>query len=122
MAYTQPVLNSVTLPHVSGYTERVLYLGSRTRLANGTLRTHLVNTSAKRLFVLEWRGLTDTNCTTLRTAFDTALKASTSFTSPNGGSFTVVVDESQMDMTFEAVRQGVGTTLRWSTTLILREV
>lgn len=122
MAITAPVLNSVTLPHVSGYTERVLYLGSRTQLANGTLRSNFVNTNAKRIFVMQWRGLSDAQCATLRTAFDWAIKNNSSFTSPNGGTFTVTLDTGQGEMVFEPVRRGASTTLVWSTSLVLREV
>ena len=122
MAYTQPILNSVTLAHPSEYTERVIYLGARAQLANGTYRTQLVNNTLKRAFYIRWNKLTGAEYSTLRTAFDTVLKNSTSFTSPDGGTFTVVLDPSQTELEAEAYRIGNGSTFHWRAVLRLREV
>lgn len=122
MPYTQPILNGVTLANPSEYTERVIYLGARAQLANGTYRTQLVNNTLKRAFYIRWNKLTGAEYSTLRTAFDTVLKNSTSFTSPDGGTFTVVLDPSQTELEAEAYRIGNGNTFHWRAVLRLREV
>ena len=125
MAYTQPRLNTspvITLAHPSEYTERVIYLGARAQLANGTYRTQLVNNTLKRAFYIRWNKLTGAEYNTLRTAFDTVLKNSTSFTSPDGSTFTVVLDPSQTELEAEAYRIGNDNTFHWRAVLRLREV
>ena len=122
MPYTQPILNGVTLANPSEYTERVIYLGARAQLANGTYRTQLVNNTLKRAFYIRWNKLTGAEYSTLRTAFDTVLKNSTSFTSPDGGTFTIVLDPSQTELEAEAYRIGNGNTFHWRAVLRLREV
>lgn len=119
-----PVLAGNTLAQVAqrdGYTETIEYRGGRTKTANGTVITDLVQTSAKRKFKLAWTALTDAQRTTLLSAVDAIKNTSGSFTAPTGSSYTVTMDDDQPDVNFDGYTVGNGTT-RWRCELYLREV
>jgi len=126
MATTQPVLATNNLAHPKspdGYSETLLYRGASLEMADGTVVWDLVNTDAKHEFTLKWEGLTSAERATIETAF-AAIKSSYSasnFTAPTGSSYTVTRHPSQDTLEWQATIIA-GNTLRWSTTLKLREV
>lgn len=96
MAITTPVLGATTLPQVDadGYTETPELRGATTEMVSGALATDLVNASVKRRFELSWRTLTEAEVTSIVSAWSTMITSgSASFTSPNGGSYTVTHDD-----------------------------
>jgi hypothetical protein len=123
MAITIPVLGGTTMPQIArtdGYSERVELRGSDIVMASGALATDLVNSTAKRKFELRWKGMTEAQVTTIETAWATVKTASTSFTSPRGGSFTVTRDEGSKEI--ELRWYGAGSTIRADVSMKLREV
>lgn len=123
MAVTTASLGGVTLPHVEpeGYTEGYGYRGADREMLDGTVHTALVTATAKRTFELRWRELTESQVTTLRSAFATVSSASASFTTPLGGTYTVTreVGFFALDIQWRSSRGSVG---RASATMRLREV
>ena len=117
---TAPTLGGTTLPSPSGYRERVGYRGGFTEMADGTLAVDLVNTNAKREFTVTWKGLNDTQKGAVETAFATVKSASATFLSPTNVSYTVTRSPDQSEIEWEALKQN-STTLRWNTTMTLRE-
>ena len=103
--YAAPTYSSgpaITLPHPYAYTEFIGVRGSATMTASGAQRQQLVSSGAKKRFMMKWRGLTSTNKTTLETFLEAAATASTTFTSPNGDSYTVVLDKGSDELEFVA--------------------
>ncbi len=122
MALTTPVLAGTTLTVPSGYTQTVGYRGGRQLMADGTLVTDLVNTSAKRVFELTWNALTDAQKSSLETAHAAIKDTSGSYTDISGTSYTVTLDEGSGELKFEAKHVGTGAAVRWGVTLTLRQV
>ena len=87
MAITTPVLGGTTLPQVEhgGYDEELQLHGSDVVMASGTMATDLVATGGKMRFELRWKGLTEAQVTTVKTAWATVYTASVAFTTPLGG-------------------------------------
>lgn len=91
-----PVLHTTTLPMPfrEGQEERVFYKGSVQRMASGALVRDNVSSTPKLRFVLEWRGLTTAERTTVMTALATVADGtSRSFTSARNLTYTVVLAE-----------------------------
>lgn len=123
MAVTTATLGGVTLPHVEpeGYDEYYGYRGADREMLDGSVATSLVTASVKRRFELRWRELTESQVTTLRTAFATVSTSSASFTTPMGGTYTVTRDVGffELDIKWKS-RRAVGKAS--SVTMKLREV
>jgi hypothetical protein len=123
MAITTPSLGGTTLPQIAradGYTERLELRGVDVVMASGAMATDLVNSTAKRKFELRWKALTESQVTTLETAWATVKTASVSFTSPRGGTFTVTRDVESKEL--ELKWYGAGTGMRADASMKLREV
>lgn len=120
---TQPVLGSTTLPHPTGYTETPEFRGATVEMADGSLVTHLVQSGAKRRFVLRWTGLTATQVGDVETAWAAIKAGSAAFTSPRNVSYTGVnLDPGQRELVWEWYLVKGGTELRANGELALREV
>ncbi|KKN74771.1 hypothetical protein LCGC14_0386640 [marine sediment metagenome] len=126
MATTTPVLEAQTLaePHwQDGYIEEILYRGASVEMADGSVKYDLVSATAKHEFTLKFIGITSGEKSTLETAF-AAIKTgynNNNFTSPTNTQYTVTRHPSQRTLKWESIIIA-GNTLRWSTTLRLREV
>lgn len=121
MAVTTPALGGTTLPQVSardGFYETGEYRGGDVITANGNVVTDLLTTTLKYVFELHWVGLTESQVTTVRTAWATVDDSSASFTSPRGGSHTVTRDVgANLDIVWYKAADG----LRADVTMRLRE-
>lgn len=91
-AIVNPKLNNVTLPSVSEFREVSGYRGGSVTLADGSLFFEVVNPNEKRVWQLQWRGLTDDERSLIKTTVAVLKTASAAFTSPDG--FTAVVTRS----------------------------
>jgi hypothetical protein len=123
MAITAPVLAGSTLAHVASYKETPILRGAPAEMADGSVRFELVQSGAKRDFVLSYDMLTTAQKATLITAW-TALATSYSasnFTSIDGTTYTVTRHPDQKELAFDAV-SAAGPTLYWKAELKLREV
>ena len=126
MATTTPVLGGQTLkdPAVDGgYKEEIIYRGASVTMADGSIKFDLVQATAKHEFTLKWTAMTSAQKTTLETAFAT-IKTSYSnnnFTAPTGTQYTVTRHDSQGTLKWDSDIIA-GNTLRWGTSLKLREV
>lgn len=122
MALTTPTLASNTLAMPGGYSVTVGYRGGRQLMADGSIVTDLVNANAKRVWVLSWPALTDAQRTTLETAFAAIKDTSGTYVDINGSSYTVTLAEGQPELEFTAQHYANGASVRWETSLTLREV
>ena len=123
MAITTPVLGSTTLPQVmwhDGYSEGLELRGSDVIMASGAMKTDLVQTNAKRKFELKWRGLTETQVSTVESGWASVKTASASFTSPRGTTYTVTRDtgSNALELTWYKTASG----MRADCSMRLREV
>lgn len=119
MAINTIVLNSSNLPQVSGYSQRMEYLGGATVLANGDLRRDLVDSNGKRRWTLTWSALDSSGISTILSAWGAAVAADVSFTSPDGTGYTVNAGQNP-SMQWEAYKVAGGA-LRYRATLELWE-
>ncbi|MGB5050738.1 MAG: hypothetical protein WBO46_17475 [Caldilineaceae bacterium] len=116
---TQPTLGGQTLAHPSDYRESVEYRGGRRVMADGTQVTDLVNSSAKRLFHVEWNALTAAERTTLETAYAAVKDTTGSFKTPDNNTYTVTIDgDAALEFNYILLPSG---SFRYATALKLRE-
>ena len=123
MAITTPVLGGVTLPQVmwrDGYSEGLELRGSDMIMASGAMKTDLVQSTGKRKFELKWRGLTESQVSTVENGWATVYTASVAFTSPRGGTFTVTRDTGSNALELNWYKTASG--MRADVSLRLREV
>jgi hypothetical protein len=121
MAFSAPTLAGSTLAAPQRYNISRTYRGGTSVMADGSLSTDLVSTTAKRVWELGWDWLTDAQRTTLEAAFDAIKDASGTFVDVSGTSYTVTLDEGAPELNFEAVKI-LGNNQRWRATLKLRQV
>lgn len=117
MAYTQPVVGSITLPHISGCSLEVEHRGSMVEMADGSVAFDVV-AADKQTWTLKWQTLTDTDKGTIESVWTSLATASAAMTTPTGGSITVT--RSNRAPKFEAQFAAAG--LRWDVELEFREV
>jgi hypothetical protein len=122
MAITLPVLGGTTLPQVErgGYTEELQLRGTDVVMASGAMATDLVVATGKLRFEMRWKGMTEAQVATIKTAWATVYTASQSFTSPLSGSYTVTRDVGAL--TLGVNWYGAGSTARADVSMKLREV
>jgi hypothetical protein len=129
MAISAPVLGTgpnKILPYPSEYRERKGRRGGAILTANGGVLFDTVGGGAKRVFVMQFRGLTSAKKAQIETIFDGIGHIAVPFTPPNdlGDSTQINVTWSneQMELEWEATSVGGGTMLLWETSIMLREV
>ena len=119
MAIVAPVLNGVTMPHASEFSEVLTHRGGAIILANGGISFDVV-AATKKTFTLGWRGLLPDDKAKIITAFNSMATASVSFTPPEGAATNVTRSDQQPDLNFVATASAGR--LLWETTMVLREV
>ena len=107
--YSAPVLNSVTLPDPFEYQEFAGVRGAVTTVADGTTRWQLLQSGAKKRFLMRWRNLTSAQKTVLETALLAASTASKTLVAPDGESYTVILDQGSEEVEFKAVTKSSST-------------
>lgn len=115
-----PVLAGQTLADPSEYRRSYTYRGGRQIMADGSIVTDLVNTSAKATWEMSWPALNNTQAGALQTAFAAIKDTSGSYTDIDGSAYTVTLDEGFDTLDFEYVRAAAGD--RWRAALKLRQV
>ncbi len=126
MATTTPALGGQTLAEPAadgGYKEELFYRGASVLMADGSIKIDLVQSTAKLEFTLKWTGITTAQRTTIETAFATIKTSfsSNNFTAPTGTQYTVTRHPSQDTLDWDSTMIA-GNTLRWGTSMKLREV
>ena len=98
MTVSTATLGGVTLPDVEpeGFDEDYGYRGSDREMLDGSIATDLVTTTAKRVFELRWWNLTESQVSTLKSAFATVRDGSASLVTPLGATVTVTRDIGEM--------------------------
>lgn len=119
MAYTQPILGSYTLPHISGYEETRGFRGAMVEMADSSVHFDNVVSSAKRMFILSWTMINDTEKGTIESAYDALATATKTLTIPSGGG-TTTVSRTKAELRFVPLKATEG--LLWSVSMELREV
>lgn len=121
---TQPVLQGSTLAWPAaegGYSETYGQRAVSIETANGNYVFQRVTTTAKREFTLEWRAISNSEYSTIKTAFDAMLSTggTSNFTAPTGSTYTVtpIANNPPLDAQYINTPGGV----RWNVTLRLRE-
>ena len=123
MAATQPILAGTTLAHPTidgGFSETLSFRGKTIEKADGSQSTDLVQSGAKRTFVLKWHMISASEKADIITAFTAVKDASGAFTAPDGNAYTVTRD-GDADLEFEFVRSAGGV-FGYDSSLKLREV
>jgi hypothetical protein len=125
MAYViPPVLNvTSTLPNVSSFQVSVGYRGGSMLMSDGSTHFDIVNTNAKRTWILEWRGLTTAQKDTIVTAYALLKTGSVEFIPPDyiSGTKPFVIRSPEQDaLVLKPVYSAGG--LLWETTMELWEV
>lgn len=122
---TQPTLQGYTLPWPSsdsGYNEGYGQRAVSLEMANGNYAFQRITTAAKREFTIEWVAISDSEYTTVKSAYDALLSTggSNNFTAPTGSTYTVTpaANNPQLDARYINTPGGV----RWSVTMKLRQV
>jgi len=122
---TQPVLQGSSLPWPTtenGFVEAYGQRAVNIETANGNYVFQRVTTTAKREFTLEWRAVSDSDYTTIKTAFDALLSTggSNNFTAPTGSTYTVTPTSNNPPLDARYINTPGGA--RWDVTMRLREV
>lgn len=91
MALTAPVLQGTTLPDCFDFSFAADLRYVATEMADGTIVYDFISSTRKRTWVLEWRGLTNTEIAAILDAYDELLTGPTSdnFVDPKGNTYTV---------------------------------
>ena len=124
MAISVPTLGGQTIftgVYPKKYRQYAGYRGGTSIMADGTLSTDLVNTSAKLRWELGWDWLTSAQVATLKTAVDAVKNASGTFVDVDGTSYTVTLDENFLELEIE-MKKIAGNNQRFATTIKLRQV
>ena len=124
MAISVPTLGGQTIftgVYPNKYRQYAGYRGGTSIMADGTMTTDLVNTSAKLRWELGWDWLTSAQVATLKTAVDAVKNASGTFVDVDGTSYTVTLDENFLELEIE-MKKIAGNNQRFSTTIKLRQV
>ena len=121
---TQPVLATKTLPwpkNEDGYAMDYEYRGASREMADASIVYDLVSDTVRRNFTLSWDDLTDTERGDIQDAWDALKSTYASFTSLTGGTYNVMRDPDSK-LTFKAHSIAGGKEVRWSATIVLRQV
>ena len=124
MAISVPTLGGQTIftgVYPNKYRQYAGYRGGTSIMADGTMTTDLVNTSAKLRWELGWDWLTSAQVATLKTAVDAVKASSGTFVDVDGTSYTVTLDENFLELEIE-MKKIAGNNQRFSTTIKLRQV
>ena len=103
-----------------GFAETLSFRGKTIERADGSQSTDLVQSSAKRTFVLKWKMLSASEKADIITAFTAIKDTSGAFIAPDGSAYTVT-REGDADLEFEFVRSSGGV-FGYDSSLQLREV
>jgi hypothetical protein len=103
-----------------GFEMERTYRGGIRVLADGTAVADLVASGAKHVFRLSWQNISNSEWTTLLTAFATIDDGAATFVAPNGTSYTVMRDPGSPGLT-GTMRTVGGEAQRWDAQMTLRE-
>ena len=121
MAISAPTLGGQSLQAPQKYKQYAGYRGGTSIMADGSMTTDLVSTSAKLRWEIGWDWLTSAQVTTLKTAVDAIKNTSGMFVDVDGTSYTVTLDDGFLDVEIE-MKKVAGNNQRFSTTIKLRQV
>ena len=121
MAISAPVLASNTLAVPNRYKQYSGYRGGTSIMADGSMTTDLVSTTAKLRWEIGWDWLTSAQVATLKTAVDAVKNTSGTFVDVDGTSYTVTLDDGFLELEFE-MKKVAGNNQRYATTIKLRQV
>lgn len=121
MAVSAPTLASQSLATPNRYKQTTGYRGGTSIMADGSMTTDLVSTSAKLRWEIGWDWLTSTQVATLKTAVDAIKNTSGTFVDVDGTSYTVTLDDGFLDVEIE-MKKVAGNNQRFSTMIKLRQV
>ena len=121
MAISAPTLASQSLAVPNRYKQTTGYRGGTSIMADGSMTTDLVSTTAKLRWELGWDWLTAAQVTTLKAAVDAVKNTSGTFVDVDGTSYTVTLDDGFLDVEIE-MKKVAGNNQRFSTMIKLRQV
>ena len=124
MAISVPTLGGQTIftnTYPNRYKQYSGYRGGTSIMADGSMTTDLVNTSAKLRWELGWDWLTSAQVATLKTAVDAVKASSGTFVDVDGTSYTVTLDENFLELEIE-MKKTAGNNQRFAATIKLRQV
>ena len=124
MAISAPTLGGQTIftgVYPNRYKQYAGYRGSTSIMADGSMTTDLVNTSAKLRWEMGWDWLTAAQVTTLKAAVEAVKASSGTFVDVDGTSYTVTLDDGFLELEIE-MKKVAGNNQRFAATLKLRQV
>ena len=124
MAISVPTLGGQTIftnTYPNRYKQTVGYRGGTSIMADGSMTTDLVSTTAKLRWEIGWDWLTSAQVATLKTAVDAIKNTSGTFVDVDGTSYTVTLDDGFLDVEIE-MKKVAGNNQRYATTIKLRQV
>ena len=124
MAISVPTLGGQTIftnTYPNRYKQTVGYRGGTSIMADGSMTTDLVSTTAKLRWEIGWDWLTSAQVATLKTAVDAIKNTSGTFVDVDGTSYTVTLDDGFLDVEIE-MKKVAGNNQRFSTMIKLRQV
>ncbi len=113
-------LGGQTLPDPYTYEVERDYRGGMQLAASGALVEDVLSGTAKHTWTMAFRGCTSAQRSAVETAFAAIIGASATFVDMEGNSKTVTRSDTQRTLTWEYSR--MAGSLRYATTLVLREV
>ena len=121
MAVSAPTLAGQSLQVPNRYKKLPGYRGGTSIMADGSMTTDLVSTSAKLRWEMGWDWLTSAQVTTLLTAVDAIKNTSGTLVDLDGTSYTVTLDDGFLELEIE-MKKIAGNNQRFMTTIKLRQV
>ena len=124
MAVSVPTLGGQTIftgVYPNRYKQYAGYRGGTTIMADGSMTTDLVKTSAKLRWEMGWDWLTSAQVATLKTAVDVVKASSGTFVDVDGTSYTVTLDDGFLEIELE-MKKIAGNNQRFATSIKLRQV
>lgn len=89
-------------------------------MADGSLKTDVVNASAKKTFAISWQAISSSNLSSIITGYNTLATASGTWQDHHSASYTVTQDDGLPPLKYKERYSAAGT--RYDVSLTLREV
>lgn len=109
-----------SVPTPSAYSISSAHRGASFIMADGSLKTDVVNASAKKVFVIEWTAVSAANLSAILTGYNALATATGTWTDHNSNSYTVTQDEGLPPLKYSERTAAAGA--RYDVSLALREV
>ncbi len=109
-----------SVPTPTDYSIDSGHRGASFVMADGSLKTDVVNASAKKTFAISWQAISSSNLSSIITGYNTLATASGTWQDHHSASYTVTQDDGLPPLKYKERYSAAGT--RYDVSLTLREV